>query len=102
MQATEKHEFTWTSGHLSIKIGITFNPRWQLCDFLLDGVFDHLEIISLDPAQAKLPVGTNGYSSNLVRAGAIAANGGPVAATRKWLDEVALGAEWQDYLNTTR
>jgi len=94
MSKTEQHEITWTSGHLTIRIGITFDTSL--------GIVEHLAIRSIAPDKARLPITETGYRSHYVQPGTVAAYGGPVAATIKLLDDAAATIEWQDYVASAR
>lgn len=94
MSKTEQHEITWTSGHLTIRIGITFDTSY--------GIVEHLAVESISPERARLPITETGYRSHFVQPGTVAAYGGPVAATRALLDEAAASKKWQDYVASAR
>ena len=91
---TQHHEFTWTSGHHTIRIGIEFRPKWH--------IYDHLGITSLEPARAPLPITRTGYLSHYVGAGMTEEHGGPVSVVRMLLDEAAKSEEWKKYLSESR
>lgn len=81
----QPHEFTWTSGHLSIRILVEFTPNWA--------IYEHLGIHSLAPARARLPITETGYRSMFIPKGTVAEHGGPVEAVRQILDEAAFSPE---------
>lgn len=90
----QPHEFTWTSGHLSIRILVEFTPNWA--------IYEHLGVKSVEPARARLPITETGYKSLFVPKGTVAAHGGPVEAVRRLLDEAAALPEWQKHLLAAR
>lgn len=94
MTENEEYQFMWNSGHLTVRVGVTFRPGWH--------IFDHLSICSLEPAKARLPITETGYLSHYLAAGAVAASGGAVAVVRAILDEAAESEEWQEYLVDSR
>jgi hypothetical protein len=94
MTSIEQHELTWTSGHISIRIGITYDTSY--------GIVEHLAVESLEPQKARLPITETGYRSHFLEPGTVAAHGGPVEATRKLLEDAANSAEWQEYLSSSR
>ncbi len=94
MTDIEKHELIWTSGHHCIRIEITFATKYS--------IVEHLEVLSVEPERAPLPITPTGYRSNFFPIGLVAEHGGPVAAVRKMLDEAAASPEWQEYLSTSR
>ena len=60
----------------------------------------HLEIRSIAPARAVLPIASMGYRSRFHEIGTIAANGGDVGAqAMAWLDDEALRTEWRAHVN---
>lgn len=82
------HQMSWQG----IEIEVTFCPvRW--------GQISHLEIRSVAPERAPLPVSLTGYLSHFVPIGTIeAADGDVVAQVRAWLDEAAQRPEWREHL----
>lgn len=84
--------FTWEA----IEIEATYTPRkW--------GVIDHLEIRSIAPERAPLPITATGYRSHFMQPGTIEAHGGDVVAqVRAWLDEEAAKPEWQAHVQANR
>jgi hypothetical protein len=85
MTKIERHEMTWTSGHLTIRIAITFDTSF--------GIVEHLAVESVSPERARLPITETGYRSHFVHPGTVAAYGGPVAATKALLDDAAASKE---------
>ena len=75
---------------------MTFTPsRWS--------VIDHLEILSVRPERAPLPITGTGYLSHFMQPGTIAAHGGDVVAQVKaWLDEESAKPEWQAHIEAGR
>jgi hypothetical protein len=55
----------------------------------------HLEIESVAPAKAPLPMTETGYRSHFSGAPLIDEEGGPVAFVRIWLDQAAQTPEWK-------
>jgi hypothetical protein len=63
----------------------------------------HLEIRSIAPAGAPLPITSTGYRSHFHECGTVEANGGDVVAqVTAWLDEEANKPEWQAHLARSR
>jgi hypothetical protein len=79
-----------------IEIEATYTPRtW--------GITAHLEIQSIAPERAPLPITQTGYLSHFHPCGTIEANGGDVAAqVTAWLDEEAAKPEWQEHTQQGR
>lgn len=81
------HHFTWRG----IEIEARYTPlQWK--------VIAHLEIESVAPERAPLPISETGYRSHFHQPGTVEANGGDVVAqVIAWLDEEAASPEWKAY-----
>lgn len=84
-QEPQTYRLTWQG----IEIEARYWPlKW--------GVIAHLELESIQPAHASLPVTETGYRSHFHRPGTIEAQGGDVVAqVTAWLDEEARKPEWR-------
>jgi len=91
-QPSQIHRFTW----LGIVIEARYWPRkW--------GVSAHLEIESIAPERAPLPITDTGYRSHFHPCGTIEANGGDVVAqVAAWLNEAAKAVGWQAHMEASR
>lgn len=91
-QHPQTHRFIWQG----IEIKATYAPvRW--------GVIAHIEIESIHPPRAPLPITPTGYKSHFHPIGTIEANGGDVIAQiMAWLDEEATKPEWRAYAAKSR
>ena len=88
----QTYRFTWRG----IGIEATFTPN-------LWGVTDHLEIRSIKPDGAPLPITATGYRSHYHQPGTIEEHGGDVVAqVVAWLDEEGAKPEWLNYDKATR
>lgn len=87
-QQPQTYRVTWQG----IDIEATYTPRkWT--------VIAHLEIRSINPERAALPITATGYLSHFHECGTIEARGGDVVAqVTAWLDEEAASPEWQAHL----
>ena len=56
---------------------------------------DHVEVESLAPKKAALPITETGYRSHFLAAPELINAGGPVNFVTAWLDRAAKGKEWQ-------
>ena len=85
MQQPQIYRFQWEG----IEIQATYCPiKW--------GVIAHLEIESIQPPRAPLPISETGYRSHFHPCGTIEANGGDVVAqVVAWLNEEAAKREWR-------
>lgn len=92
-QHPQTHRFTWQG----IEIEATYCPR------IWGGVIAHLEINSIQPPRAPLPITETGYKSHYHPCGMVEANGGDVVAqVIAWLDEEAAKPDWRRYVENSR
>ncbi|MFM9977022.1 MAG: hypothetical protein ACKVOP_03115 [Sphingomonadaceae bacterium] len=79
-----------------IEIEIVYTPRrWS--------VIDHLDIRSVRPERAPLPITRTGYRSHFMQPGTIDAHGGDVVAqVMAWLDDEAGSSDWLTHIEATR
>lgn len=91
-QQPQVYCFAWAG----IAIEAAYTPRkW--------GVIAHLEIRSIAPERAPLPISTTGYRSHFHACGTVEARGGDVVAqVVAWLDEEATTPEWQAHVARSR
>jgi hypothetical protein len=77
-----------------ITIEILFEPNWLGS---ADGTYPvaHLEVNSIDPERAPLPITETGYRSHFTDREIIAEAGGPVAFVEAWLAHEAKSPKWQ-------
>lgn len=92
MQHPQTYRFQWEG----IEIEAIYSPiKW--------GVIAHLEIRSIQPERAPLPITETGYKSHFHPCGTVEANGGDVVAQIiAWLDEAATKPEWRAYVAKSR
>lgn len=87
--STEIHTFTWKG----IEIELTYKPREY------GGVIAHLEVRTINPERAPLPITNTGYRSHYHPVGTIESNEGTlIEQVTAWLDEEAKSKKWQTYL----
>ena len=91
-QHPQIHRFTWEG----IEIEVIYCPvKW--------GVIAHLEIRSVKPERAPLPITETGYKSHFHPCGTVEASGGDVVAQIiAWLDEEVAKPNWRAYLAKSR
>jgi hypothetical protein len=89
---TETHRFCWQG----IEIEATYTPlKW--------GVTAHLEVRSVRPERARLPITETDYRSHFHSPGTIEGLGGDVVAqVTAWLDEEAAKKVWRAYVDASR
>lgn len=95
-RSLEKHSITWQG----ILIEIRYEARW----LGTTGPFStaHLEVETLVPERAPLPITETGYRSHFTNADDIAADGGPIAFVIAWLDHAAQSQAWKDQTEKAR
>lgn len=86
------YRLTWQG----ITICVVHTPRrWS--------AIEHLEIRSIAPAGAPLPITATGYRSHFIPIGTVIAHGGNVVAqVRAWLDEEATKTDWLAHIEASR
>jgi hypothetical protein len=91
-QQPQVYRFTWRG----IDIEVTYDPDGY-------GVVSHLEVRSIEPPRAPLPITNTGYRSHFHEHGTVEQNGSDVVALVKvWLDDEAAKPEWQRYEQASR
>jgi hypothetical protein len=89
--STERHRSEWNG----ILLEITYEPQW-LPPSILGEDLAHLQVCSLCPTDAPLPITETGYRSHFIAASAIAAAGGPVAYVDVWLTVESDAPAWRE------
>ena len=72
-RTTEKHRMDW-NGHL---LEITYEPKWLPASIVGED-FVYLQVRSIYPTDAPLPIAPNGFYSHALPLSIITAAGGPV------------------------
>lgn len=95
--------FTQRIDWRGITVEISYEPEW------LGGLPEafgeplaHLQVRSVSPERAALPVTETGYRSAFIAGSAITLEGGPVAFVRDWLDEAANDPAWKSSQDAAR
>lgn len=86
---------TFTIDWQGITLSVTYHPRRFLS-------CAHLEIRSLRPEWAQLPITETGYRSHFLDRAEIDAFGGPAPYVLAWLDDRARTPEWRDHIERSR
>lgn len=86
-----------------ITVEISYEPNWMggLTEAFGEPLA-HLQIQSVSPERAALPVSETGYRSAFIAGSVITLEGGPVAFVRDWLDEAANYASWKSAQDAAR
>lgn len=88
----QTYRFVWRG----IEIEAVYAPRKF-------GIIAHLEIRSINPDNAPLPITSTGYRSHFHQPGTVEAHGGDVVAqVTAWLDEEARSPEWRAQVEADR
>ena len=92
----EHHPQTYRLTWQGIEIEAIYTPvKW--------GVIAHLEVRSIAPERAPLPITETGYRSHFHPCGTVEANGGDVVAQLvAWLDEEATKPAWRRHVEQSR
>lgn len=89
----EHYTFTWQG----IEIELIYDPK------AYGGATAHLEVRSINPKAAPLPITETGYLSHYHPVGTVEAGEGTlVEQVTCWLDERAKSKEWQRYVEQSR
>lgn len=93
----ERHVLEWQG----IRIAVSYEPNWlNLGD--ITGCHAHLQVESVTPDRAPLPITGTGYRSHFTHATTIDSFGGAVAFVEAWLDEEACKPAWREYARQSR
>ena len=85
-----RYEIDWRDlAGTSVHVRITHSR-----DYLGQGQ-DHIEVESITPKKAPLPITETGYRSQFLSPLELVNDGGPVVFVTAWLDREAKGKEWQ-------
>lgn len=75
-------------------IEITWKPEWSRIGEGL--TFAHLEIRSVNPPKAPLPITATGYRSHFTDRADVMHYGDPEAYVMAWLDDAARSLKWRE------
>ena len=86
-----RHEIDWRDpvAGTSVRVRIVHSR-----DYLGQGQ-DHIEVESIAPKKAPLPISETGYRSHFLSPLDLVNDGGPVTFVTAWLDREAKGKDWQ-------
>lgn len=73
-----------------ICVEVSYEPDW-----LRSAGVAHLQLQSVAPEGAPLPVTETGYRSHFTSTDDVLAEGGPLAYARAWLDDAAAAPAWR-------
>lgn len=86
-----RYEIAWTNplSNETIKIRITHAREY------LSSGSDHIEVESITPSRAPLPITETGYRSHFIPALELMNAGGPVTFVTAWIEQEAKGKAWR-------
>lgn len=95
-RSLETHTILWRG----LPLEISYEQNW----LGTDGPFStaHLQVNTVAPERAPLPITETGYRSRFIDAETIAEAGGPVAFVRAWLDQAAETKSWKEQQEKAR
>jgi len=92
LREPERFEIIWRG----IVIEIRYRPPFA--HFYEEHPIAYLEVTSIEPKRAPLPITKTGYVSRVVQGIHIEAEGGPVAYVQAWLEyETAKSPKWRQH-----
>ncbi|MFN7389901.1 hypothetical protein [Brevundimonas sp.] len=80
-----------------ITIEVSYEAEWLGFRRSSDMAVAHLQVRSIAPERAPLPITETGYRSHFVHPDEIDRLGGPEFYVTVWLNETARTQKWQDY-----
>lgn len=92
---TQQHQ-SFTIDWQGITLSVTYDPA------AFGGVTSHLQVQSIAPERARLPITETGYRSHFLPPGCVEQAGGPHAYVSAWLEQASNSLEWQKYLEQSR
>ena len=93
----ERHIVTTTVDWQGITLSVSYETAY--CGLSWNS---HLQIQSISPERARLPVTKTGYLSHFCHPDDVEAYGGPTGYVLAWLEEAAKSKEWQEYQRSTQ
>lgn len=85
-----------------ITIEVSYEAEWLGFRRGSDMAVAHLQLRSVAPERAPLPITETGYRSHFVHPDEIDNLGGPVKYVEGWLDTMGRSAQWLDYVTRTK
>lgn len=85
-----------------IAIEVSYEPDWLCLSASGGPATAHLQIRSVCPERAALPMTETGYRSHFVPPRTVVDHGGPVAYTLAWLEEAERSPAWREQQEVAR
>jgi len=89
-RSIETFHTTWHGTEIEIR----WEPNWLNISAGMD--MAHLEIESITPERAPLPITDTGYRSHFTAPETVAAYGGPVSFVEAWLETESQAPDWRN------
>ena len=89
----DRHIETFRTEWNGIAIEIRWEPNWLNINAGVD--MAHLEIETIAPERAPLPITETGYRSHFTSPETVAAYGGPVSYVEAWLETESQAPDWR-------
>ena len=86
----ERHIITTQTDWQGIALSVSYEAEWLGAG----AITAHLQVHADD--NLPLPITSTGYRSHFLHRSEVDQMGGPVAYVLAWLDQEAMGREWQD------
>lgn len=86
-----KYRLDWNG----VTVEISYEPCWLNTQEIYGTTLAHIEVRSLAPERAALPITETGYRSHFVGNAEIIEAGGASAYVRAWLEDAALAPAWK-------
>lgn len=91
----ERHIATAIIDWQGITLSVSYEADWLSMGWQGDRAVAHLQLQSITPERAPLPVTETGYRSHFIHPSEIDAAGGPVAFAIAWLDHASQDKAWR-------
>lgn len=88
MSAPRFHAVTELIEWRGMRISVRHVPNWG-------AGFDHIEVRSIEPELAPLPITETGYKSHFIHGEELAEHGGPIRFVTAWLEHEEKSEGWQ-------
>ena len=97
MTTFPRHIVMETLDWRGLLVQVSYEPHW-----MSGGDIAHLQVETLEPARAPLPITETGYRSHFIAQGSVEAQGGPSSYALAWLEHEALRNRWIMIEDTAR
>lgn len=85
-----------------ITVEVSYEADWLNLANELGSPVAHLQVRSVAPERAQLPISETGYKSHFPAMSEVVAHGGPLTYVREWLDQAATLDAWKNHQDQAR